>query len=107
LLGVPTGTTRPSVMVHCSAVECGSLYELAAWSLGTACLRRVSASVAMNTIHTGGMRGRKRAANPHEQLEIPAMSTSMFAPKLLPLLQEGSLKCGRLASRKRIKISHL
>ena len=41
---LPTGTMRPSVIVRCSAMECGSLSQPAACSLGTTNFRQVSAS---------------------------------------------------------------
>src|SRR5262245_61430215 len=40
----PVGTMRPSVIVRCSAIECGSLSQPAARSFGTTSLRQVSAS---------------------------------------------------------------
>ncbi len=44
----PTGMIRPSVIVRCSAIECGSVSHPAAWSPGTTYWRHVSASVPLN-----------------------------------------------------------
>jgi len=46
----PTGMTRPSVIVRCSAIEGGSLSQPAASNLGTRYFRQVSASAGNEKI---------------------------------------------------------
>ena len=67
---------RPSVMVRCSAMECGSLSQPAAWSLGTTYLRQVSASL------NGGMSGFYAAV-------VPVGKNNPIPTPTLPLKGKG------------------